>query len=345
MDLRATDPVSRISYHRDASPYPAVSQMHRRFTHEWPDEPFDHNRAHQLHGRTGRGAVEAAVEITPPEAVIRHRLTWLGMAAETAYTTETRKIETRFRAAAHLLVLFEEGARTSGSTFVEDLSRSTLRNCRGKLVFVPSGHEYFDEREPSGITRVAYFHFDPAALPVNPVLDSTEMSFAPRLFFEDAGLWDTAIKLKGLIESPQAVDRLYCESLGVVLAHELVRLGSGAPRIEPPARGGLAGWQQGAVTRHIEEHLAEQIPLATLARIARLSPYHFCRAFKQSFGIPPHRFHMRRRIERAKSLLVKPATSVTSVGMALGFSETSSFTAAFRRATGLTPTGYQRSIA
>jgi AraC family transcriptional regulator len=53
---------------------------------------------------------------------------------------------------------------------------------------------------------------------------------------------------------------------------------------------------------------------------------------------------MRRRIERAKSLLAKSA-SVTSVGMALGFSETSSFTAAFRRLTGVTPTGYQRTIA
>jgi AraC family transcriptional regulator len=137
------------------------------------------------------------------------------MAAETAYTTEHRKIETRFRAPAHLLVLFEEGARTSGSTFVEDLSRSTLRNCRGKLVFVPSGHEYFDEREPSGITRVAYFHFDPAALPVNPDLGPGEMPFAARLFFEDSGLWDTAIKLKALIESPQTNDRLYCESLGI----------------------------------------------------------------------------------------------------------------------------------
>jgi AraC family transcriptional regulator len=157
-------------------------------------------------------------------------------------------------------------------------------------------------------------------------------------------LWDTAIKLKALIESPQANDRLYCESLGVVLAHELVRQASGAPRVEPPARGGLAGWQQGAVARHIDEHLAEQIPLATLAEIARLSPYHFCRAFKQSFGIPPHRFHMRRRIERAKSLLAKPSASVTSVGMAIGFSETSSFSAAFRKVTGLTPSDYRRSV-
>ena len=77
----------------------------------------------------------------------------------------------------------------------------------------------------------------------------------------------------------------------------------GAPRKEPPVRGGLAGWQQRIVTSYIEEHLAEPISLATLAQLARLSTYYFCRAFKQSFGVPPHRYHTNRRIEHAKALL------------------------------------------
>src|SRR6188474_534588 len=110
------------------------------------------------------------------------------------------------------------------------------------------------------------------------------------------------------------------------------------------AKGGLAAWQQRAVTAYIEEHLAEPILLATLARLARLSPYYFCRAFKQSFGIPPHRYHINRRIERAKTLLAKRARSVTDIGLTVGYSETSSFTTAFRKATGLTPSVYRRSL-
>jgi AraC family transcriptional regulator len=98
------------------------------------------------------------------------------------------------------------------------------------------------------------------------------------------------------------------------------------------------------VVAHIEEHLADQISLSTLAQLVRLSPYHFCRAFKKSLGIPPHRFHTQRRMEHAKVLLAKPAASVTDVGISVGFSATSSFTTAFRNATGLTPTGYQRSV-
>jgi AraC family transcriptional regulator len=130
-----------------------------------------------------------------------------------------------------------------------------------------------------------------------------------------------------------------------VLAHEVVRLNAGAKRIEPPMRGGLAGWQQKTVTSYIEEHLAEQIPLATLAQLVGLSTYYFCRAFKQSFGLPPHRYHNNRRIEQAKVLLAKPEPSVTDIGLTIGFSETSSFSAAFRKATGLTPTAYHRSLA
>jgi AraC family transcriptional regulator len=74
----------------------------------------------------------------------------------------------------------------------------------------------------------------------------------------------------------------------------------------------------------------------------RLSPFHFSRAFKQSFGVPPHRFHSHRRIERAKALLADRDMSVTRVGVVLGFSSSSSFTMAFRKVAGMTPSEYRR---
>jgi AraC-like DNA-binding protein len=154
----------------------------------------------------------------------------------------------------------------------------------------------------------------------------------------------TAQKLAALMESPESDNRDYLEALGRVLAHELVRLQQGSAPAKRLVRGGLAAWQQRIVTTYIEEHLGEPILLATLAGLVGLSTYHFCRAFKQSFGLPPHRYHTSRRIEHAKSLLAKPALSVTDIGMRVGFSETSSFTAAFRKATGLTPSAYHRSL-
>jgi AraC family transcriptional regulator len=124
-----------------------------------------------------------------------------------------------------------------------------------------------------------------------------------------------------------------------------MRVNQGSTQGKQAVRGGLAAWQQRIVTAYIEEHLSESVRLAQLAGLVSLSSYHFCRAFRQSFGLPPHRYHTSRRIERAKALLSKPVFSVTDIGLTLGFSETSSFTAAFRKATGLTPTAYHRSLA
>ena len=72
----------------------------------------------------------------------------------------------------------------------------------------------------------------------------------------------------------------------------------------PRAAASPAG-SNGSSPAYIEEHLAEQIPLKTLAQLVRLSPCYFCRAFKQSFGVPPHRYHSARRIEQAKALLAR----------------------------------------
>jgi AraC family transcriptional regulator len=283
-------------------------------------------------------AIQAAVTVLPAEGVIRRRAAWRGVAVETVDVTRHGRIEFRFRAPVHLLVLLETGARSDGLTVVEGLPGSALRDYQRKLIFVPAGHEFLDWQETRSVPRLAFFYFDPSVLPLE---DDTLV--VPRLFFEDAELWRSALKLKSAIEGPHSGDRRYCEALGVVLAHDLARFAAGDRRPERPLRGGLAAWQQQAVMRHIDEHLAEQMPLAMLAGLVRLSAYHFSRAFKQSFGMPPHRFHCHRRIERAKALLMNPEMSVTQVGVTLGFNSASSFTMAFRKVTGMAPSDYRRS--
>jgi AraC family transcriptional regulator len=126
-----------------------------------------------------------------------------------------------------------------------------------------------------------------------------------------------------------------------VLAHELSRTRQEGVR-DHVSRGGLAGWQRRAVADYIEEHLGQQVCLQTLAEMSRLSVHHFCRAFKQSFGIPPHQYQVQRRMEVAKLLLADPATSVTDIALSLGYAQTSSFSNAFRKTTGWTPTVYRR---
>jgi len=281
------------------------------------------------------------IQISPSQLAKRHSVILRGMGAELLQSKSPGRLEYRFHAPRHLLVAYEHGTRREGETFIEGLPRSARRDMARKLALVPAGHEYHEWHELNAPVRLMLFHFDPNELRIGV----PDTAFTPRLFFEDARLWDTVLKLKRLLEAPTSNNRLYFEALGVVLVHELARLDSGLDRVGPQVRGGLAAWQQRVVAAYIEEHLAEQIPLANLAQLARLSPYHFCRAFKQSFGVPPHRYHTKQRIERAKVLLQKRPLSVTEIGLTLGFSETSSFTAAFRKATGLTPSSYHRSVA
>ena len=126
------------------------------------------------------------------------------------------------------------------------------------------------------------------------------------------------------------------------VSHELLRLKRSKAVAARPDRGGLPAWQQKRVAEFIEKHLAEVISLGALAELVDLSLYHFARAFRQSFGTPPHRYHMARRIDHAKGLLRMPTLSVTQIGSRIGFCEASSFTRAFRKFTGLTPTEYRR---
>jgi AraC family transcriptional regulator len=285
-----------------------------------------------------------SVEIIAGEGTKRRRTTWPGMAAEIVQIPGSAKVVFRFRASAHLLVFFEQGSRHDGETIVAG-ARSTLHDVSRKLIFVPAGHDYKDSYAPRGGMRVVFFYLDQVMVPSANAEDRVS-SLNARLFFEDATLQATAMKLSGLIENEAASDQgAYLAALGHVLAHELVGHGHHAAPRKTTYRGGLAAWQQRIVAAHIEENLGETIPLAELAKLVSLSPFHFCRAFKQSFGLPPHRYHTSRRIEHAKALLAESRLSITEIGLRVGFSESSSFTAAFRKSTGHTPTAYARSLA
>ncbi len=80
-----------------------------------------------------------------------------------------------------------KGRAATVTSFVEGLPRSTLRDFKRKLTFVPAGHEYHERHEPRTLTRVAFFYFDPT---VDAVCFRTlsRSDLAPRLFFEKCGV-------------------------------------------------------------------------------------------------------------------------------------------------------------
>src|SRR5262245_30356262 len=77
--------------------------------------------------------------------------------------------------------------------------------------------------------------------------------------------------------------------------------------------GALPGSRLRRITEYIEEHLDRDLPLAELGAVVCMSPYHFARLFRRSTGVPPHRFVVGKRIDRAIALLVAPEPPIAQI--------------------------------
>ncbi len=117
----------------------------------------------------------------------------------------------------------------------------------------------------------------------------------------------------------------------------------GARRTETGAVvGGLTPWQLRRTRDEIDAQLDREVSLAQLAGHCGLSTSHFARAFARSTGIPPHRWLMQRRVDRAKELMLTGA-ALAEIALMCGFSDQSHLTRVFSQMVGLTPGRWRES--
>jgi AraC family transcriptional regulator len=107
-------------------------------------------------------------------------------------------------------------------------------------------------------------------------------------------------------------------------------------------RGGLAPWQVRRLSAYIDANLSTSLSCEILARLARLSASHFARAFKHTFGYPPHAFLMRRRVERAQGLMLKTNVPLGQIASECGFADQAHFSRSFLQFTGESPGSWRR---
>lgn len=88
----------------------------------------------------------------------------------------------------------------------------------------------------------------------------------------------------------------------------------------------------------------EEWPITRLAGVSGVSEAHFARSFKEAFGIPPHRYLLTRRIERAGALLRDTDLSITEIAFQTGWSSLGSFGRTFRDITGHSPGGFRQRV-
>ncbi len=149
-----------------------------------------------------------------------------------------------------------------------------------------------------------------------------------------------ALLLARELQDLEPRSRLFIDSLEAAFAAALFRsLGGRRPA---PFRGGLTNRALGRVLSYLEAELPNEVRLGDLARVAGLSPAHFATAFRRSTGLPPHRWLMKRRIERAQEMLRGTDRSITEVACSCGFASSAHFATAFKNSLGVTPSRWRR---
>ena len=96
------------------------------------------------------------------------------------------------------------------------------------------------------------------------------------------------------------------------------------------------------VVRHLDRAYPEPITLDAMARMARLSRFHFIRVFRALTGESPHRYLIAARLRAAADRLLDTCEPVTSVALSVGFNDLSHFNATFRETFGVTPCQWRR---
>ena len=91
----------------------------------------------------------------------------------------------------------------------------------------------------------------------------------------------------------------------------------------------------------IDARYREPLDVATLANVALLSPAHFSREFRRTFGESPHQYLLTRRMERAAALLRNTDRSVADICLLVGLRSVGSFTTSFGRVYGVSPTAFR----
>jgi AraC family transcriptional regulator len=138
--------------------------------------------------------------------------------------------------------------------------------------------------------------------------------------------------------------RLFGEYMGLSFATTLLTRRFANTQRASGYRGGLSPSKLRLVKTFVNQNLASNLSLTDIASLVQMGPCHFARAFKESTGLSPHQYVLRRRIDRAVEMLKNERSSLAGIAYDLGFSSQGHFTTVFRKFTGTQPTNYREQL-
>ncbi len=168
-------------------------------------------------------------------------------------------------------------------------------------------------------------------------LDTGEIEIRNRFQIRDTQLENIAWALKEEMECGYPCGQLYFDSLAIAVAARLICYHSSQSMaaIRPYKR--LSDRRLRQVFDYIEDRIAENPSLGDLAAAAGLSVSHFTVLFREATGVSPHQYVIRRRVERARSLLDNDELSISQIAIETGFAHQSHLARHMNRMFGVSP--------
>jgi AraC-like DNA-binding protein len=164
---------------------------------------------------------------------------------------------------------------------------------------------------------------------------------ARQLGGRDPVMYGLAQTLASAMATPGEGSAMFCEHIALAFFAHIAHAYGGQP-IERLAHGGLDPWQLRRAYEFIEANLAADPSISEVAEQCGLSASYFSHAFKRDSGFSPHRWLMKRRVERAKQLLREPGLQLAEIAQMCGFADQSHFTRVFSRSENCAPARWRR---
>jgi AraC family transcriptional regulator len=245
---------------------------------------------------------------------------------------------------SHMLRMQLRGGTINEWTKGRRAGRSVLEP--GTLALIPAGeyHTSCINRAAGKDKSLQLVNLVPASLLLRvseSVFSRTLVQLTETREFRDPQLRSLLILLRAAT-AESISDSLFGESLRNALAVRLLEKHSTAAIAPKSHRGGIHGRTLKRVLEEIDETLANQLTLASLAEAAGMSVYHFSHAFKASMGMSPYQYVLSRRVERAKELLRDSDLTIEAISIGLGFSHQNHLSRTFKDRTGVTPMLFRR---
>lgn len=170
-----------------------------------------------------------------------------------------------------------------------------------------------------------------------------ELRYEPGVPITDPIVWDLGSCLGSAFRSPEQVNRLFLDHVTMAFGFHIAQTYGELSFASKRRRGGLANWQEKRAKELIDSDLKGKTTLEEVAQQCGLSVSHFSRAFRESTGLAPHRWLIKRRIEVAKDVLRNSRLTLAETALSVGFADQSHFTRIFSRVVGTSPGAWRRS--